>query len=146
MSLSYETLNQTIPDVREVVVSGKPYHIKRFGLRKLKDAAVHAAYIAMLLEQLNTGESPLTLMIQGGDAAIDLMALALDEKPSFFDDVDPTEGANLFLAVLEVNVDFFVNTLSQSLPQLNQRLTNVIEKIKTAAANSKDSTSSNSST
>ena len=137
MSLAYTELGKVVPDVREITFQGKTYQIKRFGLGKLKMAAVHAAYIALLIEQMEQGANPMSLLVQGGDAAISLMALATGEKDSYFDDADPIESAELFLAILEVNVNFFVNTLKQRLPQLNQRLTEVIAKISQAAKQEK---------
>lgn len=112
-----------VPKLIEVRAGGETFQIKRFGMRKLKFAMAHTAFIMYLVTELEKADlDPFELLLQGGDAALDLLALASGKPLEWFDELDPVEAANLLMAVAEVNLDFFVNALKPAAAQMKARV------------------------
>jgi hypothetical protein len=118
-----------VPKLIEVRAGGETFQIKRFGLRKLKFAMAHIAFIVYLVAELEKADlDPVELLMQGGDSAFDLLCLATGKKVEWFDDVDPVEGGELMMAIAETNLDFFVNALKPAALQMKARLATMMKQ------------------
>lgn len=63
------------------------------------------------------------LMASAGDNVLDLITVGVRKPREWVEQLDSDEGLELFAAVLEVNVDFFVKKV---LPRLNKTLEAVV--------------------
>jgi hypothetical protein len=64
-----------------------------------------------------------TIMSEGGDNILDLMAIGSRKPREWVDTLEMDEGVELLGAILEVNVSFFVQKV---LPQINSKLEAVL--------------------
>lgn len=136
MSLALNELGAVIPATVEVTAGGEAFKLKRFNLGQLKHATAHAALIAMLFNAMQEGKaSPIDIITNGGESVIELIAIATGKSTEWCEELDPVEGAELLLAVAEVNLSFFVNALSPLVKGWTERATRLAATItdKTAA-------------
>lgn len=136
MSLALNELGAVIPDVVEVTAGGETFKLKRFSLGQLKYATAHAALITLLFNAMQDGKaSPFEIITNGGDSVVELLAIATKKPVEWCEELGPDEGAELLLAVAEVNLSFFVNALSPLLKGWTERATRLAAAIpnKTAA-------------
>jgi hypothetical protein len=73
-----------------------------------------------------TFEALTRLFEQGGDSIFDLVKLGAGKDQAWLENLDPAEGLEVLLAIIEVNLDFFKKRLS---PMLNTKISSLMAKI-----------------
>lgn len=128
--MTFGELSQVVPpSSMQVVVGGTTYTIKRFGLRTLKEAAAHGYFIWTLYDAVSKGViSPVDLILDGGDSVIALMELSSGAPAGTFDDVDPVEAFSVITAIVQLNMDFFVNVLAKT-PEMVEQVSQAVKKV-----------------
>lgn len=135
MSLALNELSVVIPATVEVTAGGETLKLKRFNLGQLKHATAHAALITLLFTSMQDGKaSPLDIITNGGDSVIELLGIATGKSTAWCEELDPVEGAELLLAVAEVNIGFFVSALSPMVKGWTERATRLVSAITDKAA------------
>ncbi len=115
------SLDQLFPEGKQVTISGEIVTVKPFRFTKVKQVStllnsVVPEMVSQGLIVFENGEFSITpqwpvriaSVLSGiGEDVFKLCELAIDKDREFLDKAEMDEGANLVLAILMVNVDFF---------------------------------------
>lgn len=134
--MAFSEVEHVVASTDTVTCQGETFTLKAFGVRKLQKALPHIAVIGLLLQALDgqaegDASTMIGLVAHGGDALLELLAIATDKPAAWFDDADPFEVAALALAVTQVNLDFFVSARSKLEP-LKAHASALVSKLKSA--------------
>lgn len=75
---------------------------------------------------------PKVLFMEHTDDVLDLIAICTKKSRDWVDELDIPDGIALFVAVLEVNLDFFVQNVLPSLLQATAAISDVVRSVGTS--------------
>lgn len=120
-----QQIEQMFPQSKEVAVKGDTLVIKPFGfgqfpklIKILKGANFGAGQTettGTAIVEATAKLDVIDMLTENADVVLDICALASRKPRDWFDDVPAEEGVALAMAILSVNVDFFVNRLQPML-------------------------------
>jgi hypothetical protein len=83
-----------------------------------------------LLPAVEDGKfDPKVLFMEHTDDILDLIAICTKKSRDWVDNLDVPDGINLFVTVLEVNLDFFVQNVLPSLLQATAAISGVVKEV-----------------
>ncbi|MFZ6712973.1 hypothetical protein [Undibacterium sp. TC9W] len=112
-----DDLNKVIPTVKTIPVAGEEFPIRHFKIGKLPEVLVAIQPIAYILLGRAKSEKLdiLNLVIVHTNDSLSLLSVLADRPRDWVNNLDPDEAVLLLSALLEVNLDFFIQKV---LPQL----------------------------
>lgn len=112
-----------IAPTREVVVGAETLVIRPFAFSKLPAVAKRLANIALSVQDTETLDIP-SLLADGGDDILAVMALAIGKPVSWFDSLHEWDkGIEILSAIVELNREQFVKKLLPAIQQLVRQMT-----------------------
>lgn len=119
-------LTQLFPQGKEITIEDKSMVIKPFRLGDLpkvfKLIEPLTGPISAMMASPKGMASIVSLLAEGGDSVLDLMAVGSRQPRAWIDTLEMDDGATLLLAVIEVNADFFIR---KALPMVNAKMAQI---------------------
>lgn len=119
MTEDLKELAELQPQSSFVIVKGTSYEIKPFKFRHMFAVLNH---ISNMIDDVNPYEDEtkqfFRLVGKHSEDVLGIMALAINKKIDFFDDIETEEGLDLAATIWKINQDFFVQKVQPKLEAL----------------------------
>jgi hypothetical protein len=124
-------LETLIPQALELVIDGEPLAIQPL---KVGQMPAFLRAITPVVQQLGSnGVDWLTLFGEHGDELLTAVSIAVSKPRTWVDALDADKAILLAAKVIEVNADFFTQTV---MPRLNEQMGDLLTPASTVAAGS----------
>ena len=118
-------LERMIPAVRHMQIGGQQIEIRPFKIGALPAVLRTVAPIMHLLTQSDKLDMA-TLFLMHADDCLELMAVLANQPRAWVNELESDQALALFTALLEVNIDFFIQNI---LPKVSSSVRSLTEKI-----------------
>lgn len=149
MSKPESELQQVVNHPVKVTAFGNTYEIQRFAMGKLIRALPHIAPLGYLMRSVTKADMTDMLvnsLALGGEPALGLISVAIEEPTEWFEDKDPLDGLDLLTAIIEVNASYFFDSANvERIKAAFARIEKVIEQHGGATSTSLSETSTDHS-
>jgi hypothetical protein len=137
MSVKAEKVAAAFEQEHEVRIGADVFQVRAFGMRQLTKQVMGLLMGIMsvydMADQLKAKDgtelTDLEKFQACGDAAFELVGLAIKQPVEYFDSSDPVDTLKAFATVVELNIPFFVKALGGELPKTIERVRKEVSKL-----------------